>query len=68
MMFVQPPLYRTVSDRQLFEARQAMVNGADLTQAARMIGVLTRDLDLALWNRLGDSDDEIFPPPKEPMF
>lgn len=61
--------HRDVTVGQVATARGLMKKGLDLQQAARVVGCLTRDLDLGIWHYIGFDLSEIKEPAKpEPMF
>lgn len=61
--------HRDVTLEQVAAAKGLLKKGLDLQQAARVVGCLTRDLDLGIWHYIGFDLAEIKEPAKpEPMF
>ena len=58
-----------VSTEQVARAKELMRDpGLSLDQAARIVGCLRRDLDLALWNWIGWTPEQLGRCTSKPMF
>lgn len=52
-----PTYYVTLGPLAMDKARRMLANGHSLAKAAFEVGVLARDLDVALWRNIGDEMD-----------